>query len=190
MTLPDVIDALVGVAPGSRLDRIRAGRPQARENAQNSYLALFAPATPGGFGLGERFAVASFVAGLHGQPAARDFYAAELASHADAETVSAVTAEVAAGAAAGPYGAYPAGPLSREDVPGPLHRVAAPRLAVLGERLSAALDHAHLLVFHPRDADPAALQRLLDAGLSTTEVVTLSQIVAGLGALDIAGEAA
>ena len=38
----------------------------------------------------------------------------------------------------------------------------------------------HLLVFHPRDAAPAALQALLDAGWSTTDIVTLSQIVAFL----------
>jgi CMD domain protein len=51
---------------------------------------------------------------------------------------------------------------------------------VLGERLSVALAHAHLLVFHPRDASPAALQSLLDAGWSSTEIVTLSQLVAFL----------
>jgi uncharacterized protein YciW len=37
-----------------------------------------------------------------------------------------------------------------------------------------------MLVFHPRDAAPAALQSLLDAGWSTTDVVTISQIVAFL----------
>jgi uncharacterized protein YciW len=47
----------------------------------------------------------------------------------------------------------------------------------LGGRLSAALAHAHLLVFHPRDASPAALQALLDAGWTSTEIVTLSQLV-------------
>ncbi len=200
MTKPDVVDTLVGIAPASRLDRIRAGRLQARENAQNSYLALFAPASTDGLSLGERFAAAAFVAGLHGQPTARDFYAAELARHADAGIVAAVADEVAAGSALGPYGTYPAGPLSREDVEGPLHHVDPTRRAVLGERLAAALDHAHMLVFHPRDADPAALQRLLDAGLSTTAIVTLSQlvaflsfqirVVAGLAVLDAAGDAA
>jgi uncharacterized protein YciW len=39
---------------------------------------------------------------------------------------------------------------------------------------------AHLLVFHPRDAAPARLQALLDAGWSTTDIVTLSQIIAFL----------
>jgi CMD domain protein len=47
-------------------------------------------------------------------------------------------------------------------------------------RLAAALEHAHLLIFHPRDASPAALQKLLDAGWSTTDIVTLSQLVSFL----------
>jgi CMD domain protein len=51
----------------------------------------------------------------------------------------------------------------------------------LGARLAAAFDHAHLLVFHPRDAAPARLQALLDAGWSTTtDIVTLSQMIAFL----------
>ena len=37
-----------------------------------------------------------------------------------------------------------------------------------------------MLVFHPRDAAPANLQTLLDAGWSTTDIVTLSQLVAFL----------
>ena len=37
-----------------------------------------------------------------------------------------------------------------------------------------------MLVFHPRDAAPASLQAMLDAGWTTTEVVTLSQLVAFL----------
>ena len=47
-------------------------------------------------------------------------------------------------------------------------------------RLAAALEHAHLLVFRPRDADPAALQALIGAGWSTDSIVTLSQLVAFL----------
>ena len=51
---------------------------------------------------------------------------------------------------------------------------------MLGPRLAAAFDHLHLLVFHPRDAAPEALQTLLDAGWSTTDIVTLSQLAAFL----------
>ena len=61
-----------------------------------------------------------------------------------------------------------------------IYRVATDRKPVLGARLAAALEHAHLLVFRPRDAAPAAMQALLDAGWSTTAIVTLSQLVAFL----------
>ena len=73
----DVIDRLVGIEPGSHLDRIRAHREQARTHAQQSYLALFAPTPPvfGHFEVADRFAVAAFVAGLHGQAEVARFYA-------------------------------------------------------------------------------------------------------------------
>ena len=80
----------------------------------------------------------------------------------------------------GPYGRYPAGPLSREDTAGLSYRVGAAIRRELGPRLAAAFEHVHMLVFHPRDAAPASLQALLDAGWSTTDIVTLSQIVAFL----------
>jgi len=51
---------------------------------------------------------------------------------------------------------------------------------VLGPRLSAAFEHAHMLVLHPRDAAPPSLQELLNAGWSTTDIVTLSQLVSFL----------
>jgi uncharacterized protein YciW len=58
--------------------------------------------------------------------------------------------------------------------------VAEPHRALLGTRVTAALEHAHLLVFRPRDATSAALQMLLDAGWSNPGIVTLSQLVAFL----------
>lgn len=172
----DVIDQLVGIAPGSKLHAIRTQRTQARDNAQASYLALFRPADPGEMTLAERHAIALFVAGLHRQPDISAFYAEGVSE----PLAGAIAAEVARGATQGPYGHYPAGPLSREDSDGPAYAVAPANAAVLGKRLSAALVHTHMLVFHPRDAAPAALQALLDAGLSTTAVVTLSQLVAFL----------
>ena len=50
----------------------------------------------------------------------------------------------------------------------------------LGTRLAAAFEHTHMLVFHPRDAAAPALQALLDAGWSTTDIVTVSQLVSFL----------
>ena len=177
----DVIDTLVGIAPGSPLDAIRNRRPEARTQAQASYRALFAPEMPGGVTAQERFAVGGFVTGLHGEAEIAAFYAAGLAaSGASAALREAVDAAIAAARAQGPYGSYPAGPLSREDTAGPVYRVGAETRRALGPRLAAAFEHMHLLVFHPRDAAPAALQALLDAGWSTTDIVTLSQIAAFL----------
>ncbi|NVM93073.1 CMD domain protein [Variovorax sp. SG517] len=181
--VPDVIDRLAGIEPGSHLDRIRSQREQARIHAQQSYLALFAPTPPlfGNFEIADRFAVAAFVAGLHGQADVARFYADALPGQgARAGVAEAIGAETKRGNAQGPYGRYPAGPLSAEDADGAPYTVSDAQRAVFGERLSAGLEHAHLLVFHPRDASAAALQSLLDAGWSSTEVVTLSQLVAFL----------
>lgn len=178
----DVIDTLAGIAPGSHLDGVRrTRRPVAREHAQKSYESLFTPAEFGDFGPLERYAVAAFIAGLHGQEAIKAFYAEKLRSSAATDaTRAALDEEIAAGKSQGPYGAFPKGPLSKEDTKGPVHRVANDHLEALGPRLAAALEHVHMLVFHPRDADARSLQSLLDAGWTTTEVVTLSQLVAFL----------
>lgn len=177
--MTDVIDKLVGIAPGSRLDTVRRNRIQARDNAQLSYEALFAPATPGTVLIEERYAVAYFVAGLHRNDAAAGFYKEALGHHDRAGLVGAISAEIQRGLTSGPYGSYPAGPLSSEDTPGLVYAPDAANRTVLG-RLDAALVHAHLLVFRPRDASSAALQALLNAGWSTDDIVTLSQLVAFL----------
>jgi len=185
-TKTDVIDTLVGIEPGSALDAIRHRRPEARDQAQASYRALFAPELPSEVTAIERFAVAAFVTGLHSSAETAAFYAAGLAaSGASPELRRAIGTAIAAAlqlpaGGQGPYGTYPAGPLSREDTTGPNYHVAAEIRRALGSRLAAAFDHMHLLVFHPRDAAPAALQALLDAGWSTTDIVTLSQIAAFL----------
>lgn len=180
MTLasPDVIDLLTGISPGSALDRIRAQRPETREQAQKSYLALFQPEDFGDVTPAERHAVASFVAGLHRQPDIYDFYASTLEEGvAGRWLVEVLKAEIGVGQAAGPYGNYPAGPLNAENAPGPHYRVSDASRDALGPKLTAALEHAHLLVFHLRDANPQALQALLDAGWTTNGIVTLSQLI-------------
>jgi len=176
----DIIDLLAGIEAGSSLDGIRARRLQARENAQNSYAALFEPADFGDVAAVDRYAVAAFVAGIHGEPAAAGFYTAGLARTARAEIVDIVTAEIERARTEGPYGAFPAGALSVEDKDGPGYRVADAGRDVLGARLAAVLEHAHLLVFHPRDASPDAIRALLEAGWSSDAIVTLSQLVAFL----------
>src|SRR5206468_2952 len=57
----DLIDALVGITPGSPLDAIRARSPEARARAQATYRALFAPEAPGNLTPQERFAAGGSV---------------------------------------------------------------------------------------------------------------------------------
>jgi CMD domain protein len=174
--MTDVIDTLVGIAPGSKLDTIRANRSEARKHAQASYTSLFEPKHLAGVTADERHAIAAFVAGLHGEPKTDTFYAAKL----PAGLRAAVAAEVTAAKSKGPYGRFPKGPLSAEDTPGATWKVSDAGAKALGPRLSAAFAHTHMLVFHPRDAAAPSLQSLLDAGWSTTDVVTVSQLVAFL----------
>jgi len=168
--MADLIDELVGIVPGSALDAIRARRPAARAEAERSYRVLFTPEEPGAVTPAERFALGQFVAGLHGA----DEIAAHYAKHV--ADPGAIEAAIAAAQATGPTGHYPTGPLTAENTPAPRWEADA----ALGPRLAAALAHTHMLVFHPRDASPAALQALLDAGWSTDGIVTLSQLVSFL----------
>jgi CMD domain protein len=179
--MTDVINELAGIAPGSALDKARDNRLEARKHAQASYDALFALNDFGSFSKLERAAVAAFVAGLHGRSETRDFYSLKLEeAGASPELRVAVGSEVINGHSSGPYGHYPRGPLTLEDKEGMTYGIGASERHVLGPRLSAAFAHVHMLVLHPRDAAPPSLQRLLDAGWSTTDIVTLSQLVSFL----------
>lgn len=177
----DIIDALAGVANGSAVDAARRARPQARENSQASYRALFVSADQTGVTQRERLAVASFVAALHGVPAARQHYRELLVDAGGTELAVLIDQQAEYAAASGPYGRFPAtADLRAEDQPGSAFAIESAAAAVLGSRLTSALEHAHLLVFRPRESSPQALAALLDAGWSTPEVVTLSQLVAFL----------
>lgn len=189
----DVIDEVLAILPGDRLDAVRAARPAARENAQRSYEALFAPVDPSETGLAERALVAQFVAGVSREPLLTDWYRAA-AVDAGAESAAAVVdALIATSATVGPFGSYREAGLVEESTDGARLTIDQATRLLVGDRLAAAIEHAHLLVFRPREASPEALDRLLDAGWSTTGIVTLSQLVAflsfqlriviGLGAL-------
>src|ERR1700758_4287090 len=133
----DIIDHLAGIEPGSSLDTIRARRLQARENAQKSYLALFAPADFGDVAAYERYAVAAFVAGVHEEPTVAAFYLSKLAARPG--LVPGIKAEIERGKTKGPYGAFPEGPLSVEDTAGLIYHVAADRKPILDAKLASAL---------------------------------------------------
>lgn len=177
----DIVDRLAGITRSSVLDALRRERPETRDNVQASYDALFGAEDETGLPQVERLAVAAFVALLHGDGPATDHYVGLLVAQPGGATLaSLIRHQVERAATHGPYGAYPPGPLSREDVSGPDFKVDAADSAGLGARLTAALEHVHLLVFHPRDAKASALAALQAAGWSTAGIVTLSQIVAFL----------
>lgn len=182
MTTFDIIDHLADIRLGSRLDDIRRARPQTRDNIQASYQALFKSHDVSVVSQTERLAMAVFVTGLHQSSREHAFYVDAL-QNVDGDVSdlqTAIAAAVAGNQADGPHGAYPPGPLSAENTPAPVFQEAHAVTLALGTKLAAAFAHAHMLVFHPRDADRAALDQLLAAGWSTTGIVTLSQLIAFL----------
>lgn len=150
----DVISSLAGIAEGSPLAELRARRPEAMQHAQGSYDALFEPAEDTGLTPTERFATALRVATHHAAPEAAAHYRQRLVD-------AGASAEIVGQAEATPDRA-----------------AAGESSAAVSARLQAILRHADLLSTRPIDATPDHLQALADAGLSTPEIVTLSQIIA------------
>ncbi|MGN8027157.1 CMD domain protein [Microbacterium sp. 22242] len=176
--MSDLIDTLVGIAPGSPLDALRAKRPVARSDAQATYDGLVtAPADLVRASAAERAAIGYWVAALSRAEGLAGHYRA-LLDAIDPSLREAIDASLPGALTTGPYGSYPEGPLSVEDEDGLRWTTPADLRAVVGDRIAAALEHAHLLTYRPRDASPDALQTLLDAGWSTDGVVTVSQLVA------------
>lgn len=175
----DVIDELAGVAPGSALDTLRRRRPVTRDQAQESFAALFVPRDDSELPLADRLLIAAFAARLTGDDATAAFYAAH-AAQADPERAEVVADAAAQAIAPGPFGRYREPGLQAESTEGLRWRASAEQRAAVGDRLTAALEHAHLLVLRPREADAAALAALTDADWSVDAVVTLSQLVAFL----------
>lgn len=176
LTATDLIHDLVGISPGGSLDLTRKRRPETKTNAQASYAALFSQGSES-FTLPERLAVAAFVTGLNAQPESLAHYTALLEA-TDSRLATSIAHQVSSAATTGPYGNYPPeGPLAGESTEGKRLRVSDPEL---GAKLSAALEHAHLLVFRPREASREDLGLLLDAGWDTNGIVSLSQLVSFL----------
>ncbi len=179
--VPDAIDTILRITPGSYLDELRDRRAVTRAESQASYLALFNPRDDSQASLAERSAVALFVALLHSHDAAVAFYRTHLITAGDdGKLTAAVEAAAAAGATTGPYGVYREEGLHGEDRRGLRFSVPDQLRDALGTRLTAALEHAHLLVFRLRESSPEALAALLAAGWSTTGIITLSQLLAYL----------
>ncbi|MCC8395370.1 hypothetical protein LJ656_22535 [Paraburkholderia sp. MMS20-SJTR3] len=143
---------LAGIAPAGAVAALRAARADATRYTQGSFDALF-DARATGLSLAERLAAASYAAGLSAAPeAARAYRERLLASGSSAD------------------GAIAA--LDRFVADGVTHANAA------DTRLGAILTHTHALATLSPSADRSALLRLKQAGLSTPDIVALSQLVA------------
>lgn len=175
----DLIDLLAGILPGDPLSGVRDLRTQARHNAQRSFSALLEPEDAGSFPLRERYAIALFVAQLHRFTAAEAFYADVLGDEAP-ELVAVIRGLAEQSAARGPVGAYREPGLHGESILALPWEADTVAQGALGERLAAAFEHTHLLVFRPREASPEALAALVEAGWSADDIVSLSQLVAFL----------
>ncbi len=176
-----LIETLAGVQSGSPIDRALQARSTLLHEIELGYRAALEPPLPGSFTLAERRIVAAFVAVLQDEAQTRAHFLGLIRGLGAGDGLGdlAVLIETEAEGAAwpGPYGSFPPGPLSVEDLDGPAY-LASPALAArLGQRLAAALEHAHLLVLHPRDAGLAALDRLTAAGWSDAEIHALTELV-------------
>ena len=163
--MSNIIDTLADASP--ELARLRRRRPEAVENAELTFTALFEPADEGDVPLAWRYGVAAFVAGLTGLPTASAFYRELLEDLEDQAPglAEAVDAAIARGASEGPY--WHGDFVLFGDV-----------IGEASEQFAAALDFAHLLVFHPKDSTAAAIGHLQTSGWSDNGIVTLGQLIA------------
>lgn len=170
MTLPsDLIDHVSSVEAGS------LRRPVAKQQAQQSFAALFQPVDDTHFPVDERWAVAAFATQLTNDDETAAFYAAEAATRT---TVADKVVQLARESAeSGPYGVYPEIGLQSENVDGerPTFEDAG-----ISARLAAALRHAHLVTYRPREASGRDHEALIYAGWTPDGIVTLSQLIAFL----------
>lgn len=187
-----IVERLAGVLPGSPVDRAYRARAEVRSFAEESYRRLLQPQDAGPVSLVERRAVAAFVAVLNSEGQTRDHFLALLRETDPtlARLARLIEREAEDSSHPGPYGRFPDGPLSAEDLDGPVYTVSRSVRQVFGDRLSAALEYAHLLTLHPRDATPELLAALATAGWTNGGIALLvdligfvnfqSRVVAGL----------
>lgn len=176
---PTLVEHLAGIAPGSAIGHAFRARDEARRLAEEGYRRLLCPQDPGPVSILERRALAAFVAVLNGEPQTRAHFL-NLLRDTDptlAPLARLIEREAEDSAHPGPYGRFPAGPLSAEDLDGPVYAVADPLRDQFGPRLAAALEHAHLITLHPRDATPAALQALARAGWTNGGIALVAELI-------------
>lgn len=177
-----LLDRLADVPQGGPLDRALRRRAEARQGAEDSYRLLLHPADPGPVTLAERRAIAAFTAVLLDEDRISAHFIELLrATYDDKNLTDQLISEAENAAHPGPYGRFEPGPLSIEDLDGPTYRAPDALRAAWGDRLAAALEHAHLVALHPRDAEAQDLDRLRAAGWEDAGIVVLTQIVGLVG---------
>lgn len=97
--MADIIDLL---ADAGDVAQLRERRLEAKDNAQASFAALLEPAEPGTFSYAERYAIATFVAGVYQVPRAQSFYS-DLLEEESEELAAEVARAVERGITTGPY---------------------------------------------------------------------------------------
>ncbi|HME85896.1 MAG TPA: CMD domain protein [Roseiarcus sp.] len=141
----DVIDAALGIASGSPLDRLRSERPEVRDRTQSSYTTLLDRPEPGSLSLAERLAIALRIANVNAASGLAKHYRERLALASNEALLRAIDDNL---------------------------------LGSLTPRLGAMVRHADLLTLEPSRASQSDLSLLAARGLSSSEIVTLSQIIA------------
>ncbi len=174
-----IIERLAALPQGSPVTRALRNRPELLEGLEAGYRTLM---RTGGPARREQLAVAAFAAVLHGEEVViRHFH--ELLAAEDGPLAAIVAREADNASLPGPYGVWPPGPLSAEDLDGPAWRADPPLRQHLGARLAAALEHAHLITLHPRDTSAGASEALAQAGWQAEEIRALNGLIAWIGAL-------
>jgi CMD domain protein len=141
----DVIDAIAGIAPGSRLAELRRQRAEVFRHSQGSHDVLLLPSDPGGVSRAERAAIALRVA-LAAKDEKLAAHYRDLLRKAGGEALLAPVEHPSAG-----------------DSPA---------------RFAALLRHVDLVAAAPGRATQADLRRLAALGLTSRDIVAVSQLIA------------
>ncbi|MGM7699336.1 CMD domain protein [Microbacterium sp. A84] len=172
--MTDVVNEMLGDRRATAVHRVRAARSESAEQMQKSFHVLVLADDNAAATRRERVCIATFTALLHGEDCAA-FYTDLLRQHDDA-LPAIVTILAERSLTRGPYGQSEVN--AAESVPGPTFTVDdIAALYALDDRLTAAIEFAHLLVFHPRDTRRAHLQQLIDVGWTNDGIVTLAQLI-------------
>lgn len=152
----DIIDQMVGLAPGSPLHTLRHQRDKVAAATQGSYDAMFDAAAEG-LSVSERLLVALYACSLPQATELSQHYRSRLIGLGVDAALLATVESIAESVVESPGAAADVNP-----------------------RLRAMLAFTHTLITNPKAGDKPALMKLTDAGLTTPAIVALAQLIAFL----------